>query len=525
MRAKTLLWKADLENGNYQNPILFTDYSDPDVIRVGDTFFMTASSFNCVPGLPILVSKDLVHWQICNYAIKNLPFETYDRPAHGKGIWAPSIRFHDEKYWIFVGMPDEGIFMTNTEDPYGDWSPLTCVWSGKGFIDPCPYWEEDGSAYIIHAYAKSRIGFKSKLGIFAMSNDGTTCIGKDRFLFDGTETQPTIEGPKVYKRGNYYYIFAPAGGVTSGWQTVLRSTSLQGPFEEKIVMHQGSTKINGPHQGGLVDTPDKSQWFLHFQDRGVYGRILYLQPVNWVDNWPVIGEDSNKEGIGEPVSTYKKPSGCAKVNAIEPESSDDFLNGKLGLSWQWMGNVKDGYYSMTDKKDYLRLFAVNPTGCPNEILWNCSNLLTQKIMAPAFCMITKFDISSLCVGEKTGVTVIGGNYAFLAVKKKEDNFYLQYVVSYLESKDVKEKILWETELKLDVTERKLWFHIQFYETGKCKFSISTNGKLLNVFKDCFYPQKGIWMGAKVGLFALKDEGASKGYVDIEYVHFNMQDFT
>ena len=209
----SLLWKSDQEDGTYKNPILFADYSDPDVIRVGDTYYMTASSFNYVPGLPILTSKDLVNWELKNYAIEKIDEPGYDLPQHAKGVWAPAIRYHEGYFYIYYGMPDEGIYMVRTKDALGTWEKPVLVLAGKGLIDSCPFWDEDGKAYIIHGYAKSRIGFKSHLGIFPMSWDGTKATGEDHILYCGLKTQPTIEGPKVYKRNGYYYIFAPAGGV------------------------------------------------------------------------------------------------------------------------------------------------------------------------------------------------------------------------------------------------------------------------------------------------------------------------
>ncbi|MBO7703780.1 MAG: glycoside hydrolase 43 family protein, partial [Solobacterium sp.] len=296
----------------YHNPVLFADYSDPDVIRVNGQYILTASSFNYVPGLPILVSEDLVSWKLSGYALdqisesstEGLPHtdsaaigKRFEIPRHSEGVWAPSIRFHDGVYYIYYGMPDEGIYMVSADDPLGTWSEPVCVRQAKGFIDPCPFWDEDGRAYIIHAYAKSRIGFKSMLGIFEMSPDGKQAVSEDRFIFDGTDpAHPavTIEGPKVYRRNGYYYILAPAGGVTYGWQTALRSRTIDGPYEIRTVMEQGNTLINGPHQGALVESSDGREWFIHFQDRGLYGRITHLQPVVWKDVWPVIGTDPDQ---------------------------------------------------------------------------------------------------------------------------------------------------------------------------------------------------------------------------------------
>ena len=233
------LYFPDMGGGMYQNPVLFCDYSDPDVIRVGDTYYMTASSFNYVPGLPILVSKDLVNWELVNYALDNIPAPNYEKPRHADGVWAPAIRWHEGHFYIFYGMPDEGIYMVRTADALGKWEAPVLVLPGKGLIDPCPFWDDDGQAYVIHGYAKSRIGFKSWLGIFPISADGTRAIGDDHLLFDGSAEHPTIEGPKVHKRDGWYYIFAPAGGVATGWQTVLRSRSIHGPYEDRVVLRQG----------------------------------------------------------------------------------------------------------------------------------------------------------------------------------------------------------------------------------------------------------------------------------------------
>jgi len=245
----------------YKNPVLLCDYSDPDVIRVGDTFYLTASSFNFVPGLPLLESKNLVEWKLAGYAAKKIPLPGYGDVQNAKGIWAPALRFHAGLFYIFFATPDEGIFETHAKNFRGEWSEWNCVWSGKGFIDPCPLWDDDGKIYVVHGYAKSRIGFNSKLGILEL-DENLKAKTEDRIIFDGTETQPTIEGPKIYKRNGFYYIFAPAGGVTRGWQTVLRSEDIFGGYEEKIVLAQGKTKINGPHQGGYVETQDGSGYFL-----------------------------------------------------------------------------------------------------------------------------------------------------------------------------------------------------------------------------------------------------------------------
>jgi beta-xylosidase len=300
-------WISDNGDGTYTNPIIFADYSDPDVIRVGEDFYLVSSSFSHTPGLPVLHSRDLVSWEIVGHAVQNLPSPIFQTPQHGNGVWAPSIRYHQGEFWIFYGDPDLGIFMVNTKNPAGSWESPVLVKEAKGWIDPCPLWDDDGNAYLVHVWAKSRAGFNSILTINKLSPNGTSILDAGIVVFDGHGQHPTIEGPKIYKRNGYYYIFAPAGGVKNGWQTVLRSKDIYGPYEDKIVLEQGSTTINGPHQGAWVELTSGESWFIHFQDRGAYGRIVHLQPMQWQDDWPTMGVDFDGNGIGEPVSMYRKP--------------------------------------------------------------------------------------------------------------------------------------------------------------------------------------------------------------------------
>jgi unsaturated rhamnogalacturonyl hydrolase len=268
----------------YQNPVIFADYSDPDVVRSGDDYYLVSSSFQCVPGLPILHSRDLVHWTLIGYAAEQVPGD----------LWAPSIRLHDGWFWIFVGDPDRGIYMTRARNPRGPWEPLTLIKEAKGWIDPCPLWDDDGSLYLVHAWAKSRVGFNSVLSLNRLSTDGRHVLDDGEVVFDGRGIHPTIEGPKLYKRHGWYYIFAPAGGVTYGYQVVLRSKNVYGPYEDKVVLQQGPTQINGPHQGAWVD-----DWFIHFQDRGAWGRVVLLEPLTWVNDWPEIEGPVLRNGPNE----------------------------------------------------------------------------------------------------------------------------------------------------------------------------------------------------------------------------------
>lgn len=270
----------------FTNPIVDADMSDPDCATAdGTNFWLTVSSFTDLPGLPLYHSTDLVHWNLKGHALVSEPEEcAWHRIGHG--VWAPSIRFHDGLWHIFWGDPDAGIFQTVAKDPQGEWSEPELLVSGSGLIDPCPFWDEDGTLHIVNAFAASRAKFNSVLQI-----DG-------RIVYDGIpEGNHTVEGPKLYRHGGYYWIFAPARGVVTGVQLAMRSKSLYGPYESRVVLQQGKTAVNGPHQGAWVQKGDGSEWFLHFQDKGYLGRVLHLQPVTWTaDGWPVLGDN------GEPVA-------------------------------------------------------------------------------------------------------------------------------------------------------------------------------------------------------------------------------
>ena len=405
------VWVSDEGNGMYRNPVLHADYSDPDVCAVGEDYFLTASSFNCTPGLPILHSKDLVNWKIVNYALKKVePVEYYNEPRHGKGVWAPSIRFHEGMYYIYWGDPDFGIFMVKTRDPYGEWDAPVLVKAGKGMIDPCPLWDDDGRVYLAHAWAGSRAKFNSVLTVCELNKEGTAVISDPVLVFDGNDgVNHTIEGAKFYKRNGFYYLFAPAGGVVSGWQLVMRSKDVYGPYEARIVMAQGKTDINGPHQGGWVDTPAGESWFLHFQDKGAYGRVLHLNPMKWVNDWPVIGADKDKDGCGEPVTTYKKPNVGKTYPITTPPESDEFNTRHLGLQWQWHANKQDTYGFTTDL-GYLRLYAGSLS---KEFVnfWEVPNLLMQKFPAEEFTATTKLTFTAKQNGEQAGLIVMGWDYS------------------------------------------------------------------------------------------------------------------
>ena len=526
---KSEVWVADKGDGTYVNPVLHADYSDPDVCAVDGHYYMTASSFNCTPGLPILHSEDLVNWEIINYAIKDVePLDFFSKPQHGKGVWAPSIRHHNGEFYIYWGDPDFGIFMVKTKDIYGEWDKPVLVKAGKGMVDPCPLWDDDGKVYLAHAWAGSRAKFNSVITVCEMNSEGTAIVSNPVLAFDGNDgTNHTIEGAKFYKHNGYYYIFAPAGGVATGWQLVLRSKNVFGPYESKIVMSQGKTDINGPHQGAWIDTPSGEAWFLHFQDKGAYGRVLHLNPMEWKSDWPVIGVDTDGDGCGEPVHEYRKPNIGKTVGIVTPAESDEFNSTELGLQWQWHANYQDTF-GFTTNMGYMRIYShiLSPEFVN---FWEVPNLLLQKFPAEEFTATTKLKVSAKDDGQMSGLIVMGWDYAYLGVEKSGEGFILKYV----QCKDAEQKTPEKTSVVgiLDKCrtfeaglypnyEIDIYLRVKIEVGGKCSFYYSTDGKRFHNVGDTFIARQGKWIGAKVGLFSVAPYGKERGWVDADWFRIN-----
>lgn len=498
-------WGADLGDGMYRNPVLFADYSDPDVVRVGDDFILIASSFNCTPGIPILSSKDLVSWSIIGHVLSELPSPYFNVPRHGQGCWAPSIRFHRGEFFVFYGDPDFGIFMSKTRTLAGPWEHPMCIQEAKGWIDPCPLWDDDGNAYLIHAWAKSRVGFNSILTVHRMNPDGRKLLDEGTTVFDGRRTQPTIEGPKLYKRNGYYYIFAPAGGVSNGWQTVLRSKNMYGPYEEKIVLKQGSTPINGPHQGAWVETPNGESWFVHFQEHGVYGRVVHLQPMTWKNDWPIIGAASEGRDWGEPVMRWRKPDVGKQYPAAALQASDEFDSTRLGVQWQWHANHLPQWYSLTENPGTLRLEAVAVPDS-NTNLWTVPSLLLQKFCAPRFTVTTKTAFSPAALGEKTGLLVMGIDYSYIGVIRQRDGLHVIKVTCTEAENGTPER----QEANIPTSDRALYFRVIVDSSAHCRFSYSGDGIAFKEIGGGFPARLGKWIGAKVGIFSVRPSDSVHG---------------
>ena len=526
---KSQVWCPDNGDGTYQNPVINADYSDPDVCvggADGEDYYLTASSFQCTPGLPILHSRDLVNWEIVGYALKSLYEgnaelqQHFSQVQHGNGVWAPSIRYHNGEYYIYWGDPDYGVYMVKTRggNPAGEWEQPVCVISGKGYIDTTPLWDDDGRCYLVNGWANSRAKFASVLTVRELSADGTRAIGQPVIVFDGNGTENrTCEGPKFYKRDGWYWIMCPAGGVPTGFQLAMRSKSPFGPYEHKIVLAQGKTSVNGPHQGGWVHTKYGEDWFLHFQDKEAYGRVVHLQPVDWSTGWPIMGKK------GEPVLTYKKPQ-SSSTTIVNPAESDEFNLPTMGKQWQWQANY-DEKYGVPTAFGTFRIYTHKlEQGWKN--LWLVPNMLLQKTPADRFTVTTKLRLTTKADGQFGGLIMMGLDYSALVVRRTADEFQLVQMTCKAADKGKAQTENIIATLKptaKDDTEYRPGIHEDIYlrltvNDSKLRFAYSLNGKKFTPCGDEFQMKEGKWIGAKFGFLAAESNPtADRGWVEADWL--------
>ncbi len=471
VRCDTEGW-GDQGNGTYRNPVLNADFSDPDVIRVGSKYYMVASDFHFL-GMQVLESEDMVNWRYISQIYRRFDEPGWDSNQHyAGGSWAPAIRYHDGLFYVYFCTPEEGLYMSTAKDPHGPWAPLHLVKRIEKWEDPCPFWDEDGQAYL----GRSKHG-AGPIIVHRMSADGRQLLDDGVTVYEG----PVAEGTKFLKRNGYYYLIIPEGGVGTGWQTVLRSKNIYGPYERRIVLEKGSTNVNGPHQGALVDTPDGTWWFYHFQETPVLGRVVHLQPVRWQDDWPLMGVDYDGNGIGEPVAEWQKPMASSQTCLLQTD--DDFSSSVLGLQWQWNHNPVDTHWSLKEKKGWLTLKAL-----PADSLKLCRNMLTQKVMGYQSESTTMLTTSGNCYA---GLFCSGKTFRGIGL--------------------CKEGIFVEAQGQRKVIQKgkyeKLWVRVNNdCLANRHQFSYSTDGLRFVPAGEPFPMRSGYWKGIRVGLFCYGQGG-------------------
>jgi beta-xylosidase len=414
------VWEADNGNGTYKNPLLWGDWPDPDVIRVGDKFYFVSTSMHYVPGCPILKSKDLVNWQMAGYAIdryeEDKRYELQGGSMYLRGSWAATIRYHNGLFYVGFCTPkwgkEKGHFsMCTAKDIKGPWTRTIFP---QYLYDPGLFFDDDGKCYVVHG--------QGKLYLTELSNDALSVKGEDKLIWDknipvppGSSALPGnygVEGSHMYKINGYYYITCPAGG-TEGWQMCFRSKNIYGPYESKIIMQdESSYPNNGLHQGGMVQLKDGTWWFIIMQDRGPLGRVPNLEPVKWKDGWPMLGKDGNTKGV----VFYKKPNVGKTYPVTVPATSDEFNTPALGLQWQWNHNPDNEKWSLKERKGSLLLHASFA-----KELTMAHNTLTQRVQGSASEGTVEVELAGLKDGNVAGFGIFQSPYAYIAVKKEGNN--------------------------------------------------------------------------------------------------------
>ncbi|MGC5170366.1 family 43 glycosylhydrolase [Microbacterium sp. DT81.1] len=496
---------------HYQNPILDEDRPDPDAIRVGRDFYLVASSFNRAPGLPVFTSRDLVNWAPVTSAIpRNEPEDWFRLPRHGGGVWAPSIRHHEGTFHIVFPDPDRGILVTSATDAAGPWTEPRVLLEGLGLIDPCPLWDDDGAAYLVHGWAGSRAGRKNELWVAPVDARLTTALGPSRLVIDGNalDGYRTLEGPKFYKRDGWYWIFAPAGGVATGWQSVFRSRSVFGPYEGRIALEQGETTVNGPHQGAWVDAGDGTDWFLHFQDRGAFGRVLHLQPMAWdAEGWPLMGR-AVSGGAAVPVLRHPSPLGAVQQRRTLA-ADDDFIDG-IDANWAWQANPRADWWDTGS--DGLRLVAV-----PND----GGNLraIPQVLGQPLPGMPTSAEVSIRVdgpPGTRAGLLVLGRSYLWVGLRVGDGGRRLVVATRIdgrLEEEIVRDRPWASDEVRLRV----------IVDSDAVVSALVLDGGVWQELAVAFTAVAGHWIGAEIGIFAAAPLGGEPGVARMQRFRIRTED--
>jgi beta-xylosidase len=496
---------GDQGNGTYRNPVIPADFSDIDCIRVGENYYAISSTFQYCPGVIILQSKDLVNWRIIGHAVNNIssisPEMNWDRMnRYGKGIWAGAMRYHAGKFWIYFGTPDEGYFLTTATNAEGPWDTLHQVLSGKGWDDCCPFWDDDGKAYLVGTNFSDNYA----IHLFAMTSDGTGIIkSSDKIIHQSQGS----EANKLYKiNGTYYHLFSEV--KSSGRALMMeRSRNIWGPYKEIKQLSHTQPQFNEPNQGGLVKTEKGDWYFLTHHGTGDWsGRIVSLLPVTWADGWPIIGKVANDD-IGDMVWQGVIP---VKDKGIEvPQTSDDFNENLLLPQWEWNYQSRAAKWSLTERKGWLRLHAFK--SIQNDNLLTAGNTLTQRTYRTRVNeVIEKMDISGMAPGEKAGLSHFGSpDYAAIIIVCQGNICRLQF--------KTKGKIVNGPQIPGNI----IWLKSDWGLDGLSRFYYSFNGKSFTPFAGAYQMKWEAYRGDRLAIFNYNNN-AEKGYVDIDYLHYKLE---
>ncbi|WP_329288266.1 family 43 glycosylhydrolase [Streptomyces pseudovenezuelae] len=499
---------GDQGDGTYINPVVPADFSDWDCIRVGSDYYGITSTFGYSPGVAVLHSKDLVNWRTLGGAVDDLtrigPELNWDRMnRYGRGVWAGAIRYHAGRYWVYFNTPDEGFFMTSAPSPTGPWEPLTAVWRTSGWDDPCPFWDDEGQGYLVTTHYSD--GYK--INLFELSPDGRSLVGSPSVIHQS----PGSEANKLYKiNGLYYHLYSE---VKSEGRVLMmnRGSSLYGPFETRQLEHVNVSVDREPNQGGLVQAPDGSWYFVTHHGHGDWeGRPLSLLPVTWVDGWPILGA-VGADGIGTMVWTGRVPAGGTSglpVDALPAVvTSDLFTDTDLKPQWEWYYQPRADHWSLTERPGCLRLKAFAPLVADN--LTKVGNTLTQRVLRTAggATVTVRLELAGLADGQHAGLCHYAATYAGLGVRRSGTTTTIAHNVGGTVTNGPA------------ITQNAVWLRTTWDVDGVSRFSYSLDGNSFTAFGATYQLTWGGYRGDRVGLYTYNPNGT--GHVDVDSVQYTV----
>lgn len=497
-------WKnwGEQKEGSYINPIIPSDYSDIDCIRVGEDYYAITSTFQFSPGMTLLHSKDLVNWEISGNIINDLtqigPELNWNRMnRYGKGVWAGTLRFHNQRFYLFFGTPDEGYFMTSASRPEGPWQSLTTLIQEPGWDDCSVMWDQNGDACFVGTHFAD--GYKTYL--FKMSADGRKIDRKSAILVNSGSGR---EANKLIKVNDWYYlIFSEHQPGKGRYVMAKRSRKMMGPYREERQLALPSCESMEPNQGGIVEGKDGNWYFLTHHGTGDWsGRIVSLLPVTWIEGWPIIGELLPTH-IGTMKWQGSMPYKYEKKLSIK--RSDDFDSDKLSVQWQWNYQPRMEKVSLSERPGWLRLKAFVPLQTNN--LMYAGNTLTQRSWRTSNNrVIIKMDISNMTDGQKNGLCHFSSQHAAIGVQKEEGNCYIEYRKN--------DRIVKGPKLSGSY----IWLKSRWGLDGRSQFYYSFDGDHFIPFGEPYQLVWGNYRGDRLGIYCFNDKEES-GFVDIDYLHY------
>lgn len=488
-------------DGMYYNPVLPADFSDLDCILVGKDYYAITSTFQYSPGVAVLHSKDLVNWNIIGHAVEDIrqigSDMNWDRMnRYGRGIWAGTIRYHDGKFYVLFGTPEEGFFTTWAEKPEGPWAPLTNILPEPGWDDCSAIWDEKGQAYFIGTHFKG--GYKTY--IFKMAPDCSSIDTGSATLVNQGDGR---EASKLIKVNDWYYLIYSK--VENGIRFVVgkRTKNIAGSWSEEKQLMAYNRESNEPNQGGIIEGPDGKWYFLTHHGRGDWeGRVASLLPVSWINDWPVMGK-VGEDGLGYMVWSGEMP--IKKKYKRKKNFFDDFKTKKLDVNWEWNYYPRNEMWSLTEKKGHLRMRAVKPLADNN--LKKIPNILTQRIYRTPHSEVTvKMDVQKMETGQIAGLCHYAKTWTYIGISHTNGSLNIVF------NEDGKSETT-----KIEHT-KTIWFRSVWGLDGLNRFSYSTDGKSFTEFGTPYQFTWGDYRGTRVGIFTCNEKNEN-GYIDVDYFEY------